>query len=113
MAGFLVLEASNLAEAVRRLEQQPVDAVVVSLDLPPEGSPSLLAALHRRPEWECIPVLALADTPAQARKMAKKKTGFYDCQAKSDQELVLEAVARMVAPPASFDAELVCAGEEK
>ena len=38
MAGYRVLEAANLEEAIRRLEQQPVDVIVAALDLPPGGS---------------------------------------------------------------------------
>ena len=62
MAGYRVLEAANLDEAIRELEQQPVDVVVAALDLPPDGGAALLAAMRRRPEWERIPVLALADS---------------------------------------------------
>ena len=62
MAGYKVVEAANLAEAIRNLEQQPVDLVVASLDLPPSGSSALLAALRGRAEWKAIPVLALADS---------------------------------------------------
>jgi two-component system chemotaxis sensor kinase CheA len=36
MAGYQVLEAANLDEALRSLERHPVDIVVTSLDLPPE-----------------------------------------------------------------------------
>jgi CheY-like chemotaxis protein len=55
MAGYVVLEAANLDEAIRRLEQQRIDIVVAALDLPPDGSAALLDAL-RRPEWAKIPV---------------------------------------------------------
>ena len=67
MAGYRVLEAANLDEAIRGLEQQPVDVVVAALDLPPNGSSALLAAMRRRPEWEGIPVLALADSAEQVQ----------------------------------------------
>ena len=42
MAGYQVVEAANLDEAIRGLEQQPVDVVVAALDLPPDGSSALL-----------------------------------------------------------------------
>jgi CheY-like chemotaxis protein len=57
MAGFTVLEAANRDEAIGTLERQPVDLVVAALDLPPDGSSSLVEAMRRRPEWERIPVL--------------------------------------------------------
>ena len=58
MAGYRVLEAANLDQAIRGLEQQPVDIVVAALDLPPKGSFALLEAMRRRPEWEGAPAKA-------------------------------------------------------
>ncbi len=113
MAGYMVLEAATLDEAVRKLEHQPVDVIVAALNLPNKGSSTLLTALRRRPEWVGIPVLALAESSDPVRASAARKAGFRDCQAKSDQELVLESVARMVAPPASYEAELANVGEER
>ena len=76
MAGYRVLEAANLDEAIRGLEQQPVDVVMAALDLPPDGSSALLAALRKRPEWAGIPVLALADSAEQVRSVAGRHDGF-------------------------------------
>jgi two-component system chemotaxis sensor kinase CheA len=97
MAGYRVLEAANLDEVIRGLEQQPVDLVVTALDLPPNGSPALLAAMRRRPEWQTIPVLALADSAQQAQAQAGQAAGFQNCQAKFDREAMLESVARLAA----------------
>src|ERR1035438_6152188 len=58
MAGYRGLEAANLEEAIRGLEQHPVDVVVMALDLPPDGSSALSEAMRRRPEWQGIPILA-------------------------------------------------------
>ena len=76
MAGYRVLEAANLDEAIRGLEQQPVDVVVAALDLPPNGSSALLAAMRRRPEWERIPVLALADSAEQVQASSRPDGGL-------------------------------------
>jgi two-component system chemotaxis sensor kinase CheA len=113
MAGYVVYEASNLEEAMHRLERQPVDVVVVSLDLPSEGSAALLAALRSRPEWENIPVLALAKTARQAKSKAVRTAGFAECLLKSSQELVLEAVARLALPAPAAEAIAACAAGEK
>jgi two-component system, chemotaxis family, sensor kinase CheA len=102
MAGYFVLEASNLEEALERLSQQPVDIVLVALDLPPEGSSVLLNAMRRRREWEKIPVVALADSADQVKSAAAHTAGFQDCQAKFNRVLVLASVARLLASPASF-----------
>ena len=112
MAGYMVSEASNLDEAIRNLEQQPIDIVVAALDLPPDGSSALLAAL-RRPEWARIPVLALVDSIDQAQASAARSAGFQDCQAKFDGVVVLESVARLVSTPSEVQATPTFAGEGK
>jgi len=67
----------------------------LTLDLPPEGSSALLAAMRAQPEWEKIPVLALAESAAQIHTPAVQTAGFQDCQIKSDPVRVLESVARL------------------
>jgi two-component system chemotaxis sensor kinase CheA len=106
MAGFAVLEAANLDDAVHKLEQQPIDVVVTALDLVPKGGRALLAALRRRSEWHGIPVLALSDSTDPSHASAARKAGFKDCVAKLDHGMLVEAVTQLIAPPASFDDEL-------
>ena len=110
MAGYRVLEAANLDEAIRLLEQQSVDVVVAALDLPSNGSSALLAAMRRRPEWEKIPVLALADLTENRPMSAIRTAGFQDCQTKFDREAMLESVARLASALASAGESPVCAG---
>jgi two-component system chemotaxis sensor kinase CheA len=109
MAGYHVLEAANLDEAIRSLEQHPVDIVVTALDLPPSGSSALLAAMRRRTEWHEIPILALANSAEQARAQAGQTAGFQDCQAKFDEEALLESVARLASTLAPCEAVPACA----
>lgn len=113
MAGYLVLEAANLHEAIRGLEQHPVDIVVAALDLPPNGSSALLDVIRQRPEWQAIPVLALADSAEQIQAPAVRTAGFQDCQAKFDREAMLESVSRLASALASAETAPVGAGEEK
>jgi len=113
MAGYRVVEAANLEETIRNLEQQRVDVVVAALDLPPGGSSALLAALRRRPEWEGIPVLALADSEEQAHATSASSAGFHDCQTKFDREAMLESVSRLAAALASEEPAPALAGEER
>ncbi len=96
MAGYSVLEAANLDEVIRKLEQHPVDVVVTALELPPDGSSVLLAALRGRPEFTKIPILALVDSIDQIGASVAQTAGFQDCQAKFDGLLVLQSVARLV-----------------
>ncbi len=113
MAGYAVLEAANLDEAVRWLEHHPVDVIVAALDLPNKGSSALLAALRRRPEWVGIPVLALADLPIrrglQPRARPASGIAWQDATRNSCLNRWLESSRRADA----FDAELVCAREER
>ena len=113
MAGYRVLEAANLDEATRWLEQEPVDVVVAALDLPPDGSSALLAAMRRRPEWKTIPVLALADSAEQVQARTSKPMDFQDCQVKFDREAMLGSVARLASALASAGAAPVAVGEER
>jgi len=113
MAGYQVLEAANLDDAIRGLGQQSVDVVVAALDLPPNGSSALVAAMRGRREWEAIPVLALADTADQVRLRAGKSQGFQDCLVKFDREAMLESVARLASALSSAETAPVCSTEER
>jgi len=112
MADYVVLEAANLDEAIAKLEQQPVDVVLAALDLPPGGGSALLAGMRSRPEWEKIPVLALAESAEQVQGAAARAAGFQDCQVKFDRVLVLESVAKLVSQRASFAEAPVGVGVE-
>ena len=70
MAGYRVSGAANLEESIRGLEQQPVDVVIAAQDLPPDGSSALLAAMHRRPEWQEIPFLAMTGWAESLSRLA-------------------------------------------
>jgi len=113
MAGYVVLEAANLDEVLSKLESQPVSVVLAALDLPPSGSSAVLAALGRRPEWEKIPVLALADSAEQVQAAAARTAGFADCLSKFDRVQVLASVAKLVSPLASFAVAAAGGGGER
>ena len=113
MAGYHVLEASNVGEAIRLLEHQSVDVVAAELALPPDGTLALLKAMRGRPEWESIPMLGLADSAEQMQTLAAETAGLQDCQAKFDQQGMLESLARLGSAVAGAEPEPVCAGEVK
>jgi two-component system chemotaxis sensor kinase CheA len=113
MAGYRVVEAANLDEAIREMEQQPADVVVAAMDLPPKGSSALLAAMRARPEWERIPLLGLADSAGQLQSSEARTAGSEDCQAKFDSNAIIESVSRLASEQASAKTAPVCAGEEK
>jgi two-component system chemotaxis sensor kinase CheA len=103
MAGYVVFEAASTEESIRRLEQQTVNVVVAALDLPPNGSSALLAAICSRPEWEKIPVMAVADSTDHVLASAVRTAGFKDFQLKSDSDAILESVAKLVSAAAQAD----------
>jgi two-component system chemotaxis sensor kinase CheA len=111
MAGYRVIEAANLSEAIGKLEQQPVDAVVAALDLPPTGTSALIAAMRLRPEWGAIPVLALAESVEQVRERTGDAADFHDCQVKFDREAMLASLARLASALTSSAAAPVRVGE--
>ena len=111
MVGYRVLEAGSLDEAVRALQQHPVDIVVTAIDLPPVGGAALVREMRLRQEWQGIPILALADSAEEAR--ARQNADFQDCQVKFDRDAMLESVARLAAALASSETAGVCVGEEQ
>jgi two-component system chemotaxis sensor kinase CheA len=120
IAGYRVLEAADVDEAIREMKQQAADVVLAALDLPPTGAASLCAALRGQPEWRQIPVLALADSPGQIKPSSAQAAGFDDCQDKFNREALLESVARLAsahaaseAAPAFSEPELACVAEER
>jgi two-component system chemotaxis sensor kinase CheA len=112
MGGYNVLEAADLQEALRRLEQEEVNVVAASLDLPPSGGSALVEAMQRRPEWKSIPVLALADAADRSRVRESGTGGFRDCQAKFDWEAMLESLARLTSALASAEAAPLGVGKD-
>ena len=112
MAGYDVVEAANLEEAIRRLDLQPVDAVVAAMDLPPRGLAELPERLRQRPEWERIPVLALADSPEQMEAPDAAVRGVQGRSPKFDRETMLASLERLVSAVAAAGEE-ACVGERR
>jgi CheY-like chemotaxis protein len=84
-----------LDEAIRTLEQQPVDVVVTARALPPDGSSALCAILQSRSNWNQIPVLLVTESAEELRAFESRASGFQDCQMKFDHLAVLESVAKL------------------
>ena len=101
MAGYSVLEASSQEQALHLLEREPVAVVLAALNLPSGGRGALLDEIRRRPEWQAIPVVALADSAQQAPAPSGTGTSFQDCQVKSNHEAMLESVGRLAAAVSS------------
>ncbi len=109
ISGYTVVEAANLDEAMHCLEHQPVSVVLAALNLSPGSGSQLFAAMRRRPEWERIPVLAVADSADEIQTSQWRAQGFRGCLAKFDSSAILEAVERLIS--ATAPDELEFAGE--
>ncbi|MGA3049654.1 MAG: chemotaxis protein CheW [Terracidiphilus sp.] len=95
MEGYVVLEASDLDEAVRTLERKQVDLVVAAMDLPPQGGIALITSLRGQGDWKRIPVLAVADSPDHASKCPIGPDGFEGVYVKFDTFAILDAIAKL------------------
>jgi CheY-like chemotaxis protein len=112
MAGYLVVEAANMDEVTRKLEERRVDVVVSAHDLPPDGSSALLSVMRRRPGWEGIPVLEVADSAGDFCDIDSAAFAPQGRQLKFDRVAILEAVAQLV-PSTAKTRKAPAFGEEK
>jgi two-component system chemotaxis sensor kinase CheA len=113
MAGYRVMEAADLSEAIQWLEQRPVDAIMATLNLEPSGIDGLLEEMRRRPEWAAIPVMALAESAEQASAHSRGQDGVADCRVKHDRDGMMESLARLDSVLSAPEASMVAIGEEQ
>jgi two-component system chemotaxis sensor kinase CheA len=113
MAGYRVMEAADLSEAIQWLEQRPVDAIMATLNLEPSGIDGLLEEMRRRPEWAAIPVVALAESAEQATARSRGQDGVVDCRVKHDRDGMMESLARLDSVLSAPEASMVAIGEEQ
>jgi two-component system chemotaxis sensor kinase CheA len=113
MAGYAVREATNIEEAIHSLEHHPVDIILAALSLPEDGSTALLEAVRNQPDWEDIPVLAIADSRENMRTSESLAAGFKGCQTSFDSKAILESVAKLVSASEQDELTLACAGGKR
>lgn len=101
MAGYVVLEAANVPEAMRALEHYKIDGVLTAVDLPDGGGLALLAAVRGRPALAQIPVLAITRSPVLTQSAPLRDAGFSDCLNVFDQEAILTSVALLLSSQTS------------
>jgi len=100
MAGYFVVEAADTNEVTRKLEERRPDVVVSAHDLPPDGSSALLSVMRRRPGWETIPVLEVAESEVDFSDIDNSAFGPQGRQLKFDRVAILESVAQLVSSTA-------------
>lgn len=96
MAGYQVVEAASVQEALEKLERTPVQIAAAALDLAGGGAAALVEAVRKQPALARIPVLALrADTDAADSHMLGRL--FDEHSGKFDRARMLESIARLAA----------------
>ena len=112
MAGYVVLEAMNVDEAIHSLEHRPVDIILAAVNLPDAGGSALLAATHSRPDWENIPVIAIAASTEEFDTSECRTAGFQDCQASFNSNAILDSVEKLVSASALEERTFELVGEK-
>lgn len=113
---YRVRTAADGAEALRTLEAEPADLVLLDLMLPGISGLDVLRELRRREETESLPVILLTARKEEQDRVQGLSLGADDYLAKpfSPQELVLRvaAVLRRVqqSPPAVRTGKVLRAG---
>ncbi|MGD8867985.1 MAG: response regulator transcription factor [Gemmatimonadales bacterium] len=104
-AGYQVRTATNGREALKAIELDPPDLVVLDLMLPEIGGTEILETLRSRKETRSTPVIILTARGEEADRLKGFELGADDYIAKpfSPRELVMrvKAVLRRAAPEAS------------
>jgi two-component system, OmpR family, phosphate regulon response regulator PhoB len=113
---YRVRTVADGTEALRSVEAEPPDLVVLDLMLPGMSGLEVLQELRRRDETQHIPVILLTARRGEEDRIAGLKLGADDYLAKpfSPQELVLrvQAILRRVqqAPPVTRSGKVVRLG---
>jgi two-component system phosphate regulon response regulator PhoB len=113
---YRVRTAADGPEALRAIQAERPDLVVLDLMLPGMPGLEVLSELRRRPEMEDLPVILLTARREEGDRIEGLRLGADDYLAKpfSPQELVLRvgAVLRRVrqAPPAASEGKVVRVG---
>jgi DNA-binding response OmpR family regulator len=106
MAGFEVVEAAGADEALRRLNRQRVDVLILSLDLPGETAFDLLRRIREATELRALPVICLGDEPDRLKGRVPAAYEFDECVSKFDQQAMLASVSRLAGALRSRESEL-------
>jgi CheY-like chemotaxis protein len=75
-AGYEVLEATDGKEAVEKASSNPVDLVLLDLQMPKMDGFSVLAELRRDTRFRAIPIIALTASAMQGDRDRALKLGF-------------------------------------
>ncbi len=76
VSGFDTVEASNGLEALEKLEEQPVDLVLLDIRMPKMDGFEVISRIRQHPEWQLIPVIAVTASTGADFKSQLSQYGF-------------------------------------
>jgi CheY-like chemotaxis protein len=96
-AGFVVVEASDGEEALRRVRESEPDLIILDMMLPRLGGERVLQALHQNPSTSGIPVIVLSGlSQSNAGKLKEAGATAYIEKSKLDLSAGGDALVRLV-----------------
>jgi len=96
-AGYDVIEASDGAEGLKRLDGRKVHLVISDVNMPNMDGISFVKALKARPDYKFTPVLMLTTESGEAKKEAGKAAGAKAWLVKPFQPPVLLSAVQKLA----------------
>ena len=110
MAGYRVHEASNAEEAITCLQNEVVDVLVSSLDLPGESGAELLTRVRGLPDGGQVPALGLSLSAEDMSRRPETGPAFDEYQLKFDRAAMLHSIEKLAAAVRERKQETVGAG---
>ena len=96
-AGFDVVEATNGAEGLQRLDGRPVHLIISDVNMPVMDGLAFLTAVKKMPAYKFIPVLMLTTESSEQKKAVGREQGARAWVTKPFRpEQLLVAVQKLV-----------------
>jgi two-component system, chemotaxis family, sensor kinase CheA len=95
-AGYQVITATDGNDALEKLEQQPIDAVVTDIDMPNCNGYDLTRAIRANDEWQHLPVMALTALSSEEDRRKGLEAGIDEYQVKLVREDVLRTLEQII-----------------
>lgn len=95
-AGYQVVEAGNGVEALERMGQQPLDLLLVDLNMPIMNGIELIRNIRQGTENQFVPIIMLTTESQDAKKREGKEAGATGWIIKPFQPEQLLAVVKKV-----------------
>lgn len=95
-AGYEVVEAVDGVDALRRMEQEPVDMLITDLNMPRMDGVGLIKPVRENPANRFIPIIMLTTESHAEKKLAGKVAGASGWIVKPFKPEQLLGVVRMV-----------------